>query len=230
MRRFILPAVVALVLVPSERAFSLFGVGIYGTSDQLSVDGWSDSRFNGVVTLTGNPFEGALGVGGFLYIDAIPFVDLEASFEAAGQEYEFDFGNQFATLSQNFGWGRLSTYITLRRKLFGFGVPLLGGIKLHLGGGINNHNVTPLASIGMVEQLMGGDLQASFDPDDLGNELTEYLKNNRIEASGYHVQAGAQIKLLALNAFVNYRVTMATDVVPGADSFSSVWLGLAFGL
>lgn len=230
MKRFFLPVVIALIIVPSQRAYSLFGVGIYGASDQISVGGWEDERLEGLVTLNGQPFDGALGVGGFLYIDAIPFVDLEASYEVVGQEYDFQFGNQLATLDESFGWGRLSYYLTVRRKMFGFGLPVLGGIGLHLGGGINGHNVTPLASIGMLEELLGGNLQANFTGEDLANDLTTYLKDNRIQASGYHLQAGAQIKFLSFNAFVNYRITQAADVVPGADSFSSLWLGLAFGI
>lgn len=229
MKRFVLPAVFALALVPSQKAFSLFGIGIYGASDQISVGAWEDSRFDGRVTLNGQPFDGAVGLGGFLYIDAIPFIDLEASIEAVGQEYEFQFGNQNSTLDQSFGWGRVSTYLTLRRKLFGAGLPILGGVRLHVGAGINSHNSTPLASFDMIEELMGGDLEAEFDEDDLADRLTDYLKDNRIEGSGYHLQAGAQLKLLSFNLFANYRITRAENVVPGEDGFSSLWLGLAFG-
>ncbi|MFQ6673509.1 MAG: hypothetical protein ACE5GH_01835 [Fidelibacterota bacterium] len=230
MKKLLIPLLAILVLAPIEDVSSAFGIGVYGASDQISVSGWSDSQLGGLVTLKGNGFDGAVGLGGFLYIDAIPFIDIEASFESVGQEYDFQFDNALASLDKSLLWGRLSTYVTLRRKLIGFGLPVLGGVKFYVGGGINNHNVTPRADFNMLQSLMGGGLEATFDPTDLGKKLASYVKDNRITAKGYHAQAGVQIKLLSFNAFVNYRLTFSEDVVPDAESFSSLWVGLAFGI
>jgi len=210
-------------------AFSLGGIGMYGLSDAITVGAGTDGTFP--VQLERDGFDGAIGGGLFLYVDAIPFIDLEANIETAFNEYSFQFKNALSDLPPvDFGWARISIYLTVRRKLFGLSIPLLGGVKLHAGGGYNMHSSTPLADLDMVKTLLGGDLSASFVDSDLESKLIEFLKDNKIDANGFHFQVGTQFKLLALNLFLNYRVTIAEDVVPGEKSFSSLWLGLAFGI
>ena len=79
----------------------------------------------------------------------------------------------------------------------------------------------------MVEGLLG-DLTSSFDSSVLEDNLLNYLEDNKIDASGLHIQTGLQMKILTFSGFLNYRITMAKDVVPDAKSFSSLWAGLAF--
>ena len=224
---FVLPLAI-LVLAPVEKVFSIFGIGAYYTSDPISVARGTSGT--SPISLVRDGFDGAQGGGIFLYIDAIPVVDLEASFETAFNTYQFQFKNALATLPPvDFGWARLSTYFTVRKKLIGFEVPILGGVRLNGGGGYNIHSSAPLADLDMVGILLG-DLTSSFEPTNLEDKLIDYLKENKIDANGFHVQAGAQIKLLTFNLFVNYRITLAEDVVPGEKSFSSLWAGLAFGI
>lgn len=232
MTRFTLAFLAALLLIPPKMALSLFGVGVYRVTDQITVNRWSDKRLAGVVSLTGNAFEKPRGLGVFLYIDAVPFIDLEASFEAVGQQYDFQLGNMFANLDQRFLWGRLSCYVTLSRKLFNFGIPLLGSITVFPGGGINYHNVLPLVSINILEEFIVDNLQTEVNAEVLRGRLIDYFRENRIRASGYHFQLGMLVKLLSFNVFANYRLTQGTDIVPGSNSgtFSSLQLGLALGL
>lgn len=229
MKKYVIPLLLTLVLVPGERALSLFGVGGYYVTDPgISVKGGTDGTFP--VQLVRDGFDGAQLAGIFLYVDAIPFIDLELSGEVSGNKYNFQFKNALAELEPSeFGWARASAYLTVRKKLFGLGLPILGGVRLNAGGGLNKHLSTPLADLGMVEELLGG-LDVSFDPGKLEDKLVSYLDKNKIEGSGFHVQAGLQLKLLALNAFVTYRITFAEDVIPDEKSFSSIWAGLAFGL
>lgn len=228
MKKLMIPLLMVLILAPTEKAFSIFGVGAYYVNDPISVDGGEEGAFP--ISLVREGFDGAQLGGLFLYIDAIPFIDLEVSGESSISKYQFQFKNAISDLpSTEFAWARVSGYLTLRKKVFSLGMPVLGGLRLNLGGGLNMHSSTPLASLSMVETLLG-DLSASFNADNLEDNLVEYLKENKIDASGFHVQAGLQLKLLALNAFVNYRITMAEDVVPGSKSFSSLWAGLAFGI
>jgi len=229
MKKYLVSILVILILAPGEKAFSIFGVGAYYLNDPISVDGGTGGT--SPISLVRDGFDGAQLGGLFLYIDAIPFIDLEASFESSVSKYQFQFENAISALPPvDFRWVRVSTYLTVRRKLFGLGLPVLGGVRINAGGGYNMHSSTPLADLKMVEGLLGGDLEASFDADNLEDNLADYLKENKIDASGFHIQAGLQLKLLALNLFVNYRITMAEDVVPDAKSFSSIWLGLAFGI
>ena len=229
MKKLLILPLVILVLAPAEKVFPIFGIGGYYTTDPISVDGGTDGT--APISLVRAGFDGAQGGGLFLYIDAIPVVDLEASVETALSRYQFDFENALATLpTVDFAWLRVSTYLTVRKKLIGFELPILGGVRLNAGGGYNIHSSAPLADLDMVKTLLGGDLTSTFESDKLKDELIDYLKENKIDANGFHVQAGAQIKLLTFNLFVNYRITLAEDVVPGAKSFSSLWAGLAFGI
>ncbi|MDP6455984.1 MAG: hypothetical protein QF613_04495 [Candidatus Marinimicrobia bacterium] len=227
MNKFLVPLLVIAVIIPANRAYSIAGIGLYYNQDAVSVSGGTDGAFP--VTLTRDGFDGTLSGGLFVYIDAIPFVDIEASFEAAANQYQFSFGNEFSELGPiDFGWARASQYYTLRRKLVGFSVPILGGVQLYAGGGYNKHSSSPLASLDMVEGLLG-DLTSSFDSSVLEDNLLNYLEDNKIDASGLHIQTGLQMKILTFSGFLNYRITMAKDVVPDAKSFSSLWAGLAFG-
>ena len=88
---------------------------------------------------------------------------------------------------------------------------------------------TPLMTIDLMEEMMGGDL--GEDPTNINEEdLIEFLDENKIESSGIHVQAGLQFKVLMLDSFLFYRHTFAKDLVPDADAFGSVNLRLGFGI
>lgn len=233
MKKLLIPLMIIFILAPIEKAYSLFGVGVYGLKDpQVSIGEYSKGDLlTDYYTFSRGGVDEIRGFGAFLYIDVIPVIDLEANIETAFDKYSFKFENAASTkhLESDFGWARVSGYLTVRKKLFGLGVPILGGLKLHAGGGLNYHSSTPLASVDMVQSLITGGLIGEFDSDNLEDELIEYLKENKIDSNGYHVQLGAQIKLLTFNLFCNYRVTFAEDVIPDEDSFSSLWLGLAFG-
>ena len=78
-------------------------------------------------------------------------------------------------------------------------------------------------------EMMGGDLTA--EPTNITeDDLIEFLKENRIESSGIHVQAGLQFKVLMLDSFLFYRHTFAEDLVPDADAFGSLNLRLGIGI
>ena len=62
------------------------------------------------------------------------------------------------------------------------------------------------------------------------DQLTTYMNKHSRTATGFHVQVGAQAKLLFVNLFINARYTVAKDVVYGTSGFSTIWTGLAIGL
>ena len=95
MNKFLVPLLVIAVIIPANRAYSIAGIGLYYNQDAVSVSGGTDGAFP--VTLTRDGFDGTLSGGLFVYIDAIPFVDIEASFEAAANQYQFS----LAMSSQN---------------------------------------------------------------------------------------------------------------------------------
>ena len=129
----------------------------------------------------------------------------------------------------NFGWASTDVYYTLRKEIFGLSIPFLAGAKIHAGGGYNTHVTTPLADLDMVTELLDGDLHDG-DPSALQDNLVDYLKENKIDASGFHFQTGLQFKLLMLDTFLNFRYTIVDDVVPDAGGFGSINFRLGFGI
>ena len=183
----------------------------------------------GTATMTTTEFSNPYVIGGYIYIDAIPFIDLEADINIVGQKYDFGFNNPIAIGPYEFGWASSSAYLTIRKTAFKLGIPILAKAKLFYGGGYNQHMVTPLMTIDLMETMMGGDVFA--DPTDISEEdLIEFLDENKIESSGIHVQAGLQFKVLMLDSFLFYRHTFAEDLVPDADAFGSINLRLGFGI
>ncbi len=230
------------VLVTVITCSSAFAIGGFGL--QLGQSSFSVARSDqdaGLVgtSLTTSSFENAYGFGGYLYIDAIPFIDFEIDGNISGNTYDINFVNQMGAMEPlKFAWASSNVYYTLRKKVFGLSIPFLAGAKLHAGGGFNTHTSTPMASLDMVEELLGGDL-IDGDPANLNDNLKTYLEDNAIDATGIHIQAGLQFKLLMLDTFLNYRYTIVDDVVPKASEndvfvyasgFGSINLRVGFGI
>jgi hypothetical protein len=90
------------------------------------------------------------------------------------------------------------------------------------------HSFGPLANLNLVEDIMGDlSTEPGFDQD----KLVEFVKNNKIDIDGFHVQAGLQFKLLMLDSFLIYRQTFGEfEDVFDAKSFGSLNLRLGFGI
>lgn len=222
--------IILVMIICSSSVFAIGGLGLQLGQSSFSVAESSPESGIPGVTLTNGSFDGAYVIGGYFYIDAIPFIDLEVDANIRGNKYDINFENVAGSMEPiNFGWASTDIYYTLRKKVFGLSIPFLAGAKLHAGGGVNTHVSTPLADIDMITELLGGDL-SDGDPSALEDNLVEYLEDNTIEASGFHFQTGLQFKLLMLDTFINYRYTIADDVVPDAGGFGSMNLRVGFGI
>ena len=226
MKKVILFALVASTITVSPLA-AIGGIGLQLGQGAFTVASTEDVDETGFITVTTGEFANPLNLGVYLYLDVLPIVDLEADIQLTASEYDFEFTNTLGTAGPYNGyWGGVSTYITVRKKIFGLGIPFLGGGNLFAGGGYNMHTFAPLADLSLVESLMG-DLteEPTFSEDD----LVDFVNENKIDKSGFHVQAGFQFKLLMLDTFVFYRHIFGEfeDIV-GEESFGS--LNLRFGL
>ena len=80
-----------------------------------------------------------------------------------------------------------------------------------------------------MRELLGGDLNSSLD--EVGEEdIIEFLKENKIDASGFHVQAGLQFKILVLDSFLFYRHTFAEDVIPSLSNYGTINFRIGYGI
>ena len=224
------------IFILSSQVFAIAGFGLNLNQSMFSIDKSTsplliDNLDGGdplnVGSFTQNSFNNGYGVGGYLYIDAIPVVDIDIEGSIIGSLYDFSFANAVDTVNQQFGWADASGYITLQKKIFKLSIPLLAKAKLSAGIGINNHTSTPMINQNMLMAVIpDGDLEnGNLDTD----ELITYLDNNKISASGFHIQAGLQFKLLMLDSFLFYRQVIADDVIPGAKGFGSLNLRLGMG-
>ncbi len=225
------------VLLPTSNAFGIIGFGLYGGADQFQVDentSLKESEYSQSV-VTQYPFDQAYSVGGYLYLDVLPIVDLELEYQLTGGVYNFNyqvFSNDLLlaeTGKDEMPWAKGSFYLTVRKKLFGLGIPILGGAKVHAGAGVNSHTSIPILDINEVEKFRGDNLYTEFNPGDMQDEIIDYVKENIITTTGGHFQAGLQMSFLAFDVFVNYRYTMA-EIFPDKSGYSSlnVMLGLGF--
>jgi len=244
MKKYIL---VILTTIFINQIFAIGGFGLYGDYDLMSHNGSNNSFDAGLLQLNADPFDNAYGGGFYLYIDALPFIDVEVNAEIAANTTTTTFSLNENLLcdpipceNQNFStdllpWARSSMYVTARKKIFGLSIPFLAKAKLYAGAGMNLHSVTPEYTIDL--------LTDAFDTDDItdifnlmdGNvsyitTLANHVTENMNKINGFHVQTGVQAKLLMFDMFLNARYTLAKDVIPGKSGFPSVWLGVGYGI
>ena len=216
-----------LPILISTQLFAVAGFGLQIGQSIFSVD--ENSPINSAnINLTNGSFSNALNLGGYLYLDVLPIVDLELDFNFQSNKYDIKFSNSHGDMNPiNFGWASSNIYFTMRKKIVGVGIPLLAKAQLFAGLGLNTHSTAPLANEEMIKSLLNDDL--SNDPSNLDKNLESYLtnKDNYVSSTGYHLQTGLQFKLLMIDSFLFYRHIFVEDVIPGSKNFGS--LNLRFG-
>ena len=223
------------IFILSSQVFAIAGFGAYGDFDLLKYpDGSSGDISTYGVEYKG--FDNAKGFGFLFYIDAIPVVDLEVDIEFVGNLYEYTpYLAGIPLASEDLPWGRVSTYVTIRKEILGLSIPLLAKAQLYGGVGFNKHKVVPIMTADVIKDALGGDdLEAALklfeaDTEEGAKDLAKSMLDNVEDVSGFHLQAGVRGKLLMFNAFVNARYTIA-DVIPDKSGYPSLWVGLAIGI
>jgi len=220
---------IVLAVLPFNSASAIIGFGIQGGQSIFSVGARSLENTDAFATVNTGPFENSNNIGIYLYLDIIPFIDLEVDASIVGQEYDFTFGNRLGNVGPiKAVWAGSSIYFTARRKIVGFELPILGGAQFFIGLGSNTHSFTPLVNLDMVEIIMGGSLgaQPEFDED----ALVDYIEDNKIDKTGFHIQSGLKFQLFMLDAFLFYRQTFGEfEDVLDAKTYGSMNLRLGLG-
>ena len=223
------------IFILSSQVFAIAGFGAYGDFDLLKYPAGSSGDISAYgVEYKG--FDNAKGFGFLFYIDAIPIVDLEADIEFVGNLYEYTpYLAGIPLASEDLPWGRVSTYVTIRKEILGLSIPLLAKAQLYGGLGFNKHKVVPIMTADVIKDALGGnDIEAALklfeaDTEEGAKDLAKSMLDNVEDVSGFHLQAGVRGKLLMFNAFVNARYTIA-DVIPDKSGYPSIWVGLALGI
>jgi len=223
------------IFILSSQVFAIAGFGAYGDFDLLKYPAGSSGDIS-AYGVEYNGFDNAKGFGFLFYIDAIPIVDLEADIEFVGNLYEYTpYLAGIPLASEDLPWGRVSTYVTIRKEILGLSIPLLAKAQLYGGLGFNKHKVVPIMTADVIKDALGGnDIEAALklfeaDTEEGAKDLAKSMLDNVEDVSGFHLQAGVRGKLLMFNAFVNARYTIA-DVIPDKSGYPSLWVGLAIGI
>lgn len=225
------------LLIPTSNAFGIIGFGLYGGADQITLDETVTIKELGVSQsiVTQFPMDEAYSLGGYVYTNLLPIIDLELDYQLTAGVYDLQyqvFANELLideTEKYQAAWAKGSFYLTARKKVLGLGLPILGGVKIHAGAGINSHNSIPLVNIDVLEDIRGEDhLYEGFEPKDMEDDIIDYVKDNTISTTGGHVQVGVQVSVLAFDAFLNYRYTMA-ELFPDKPGYGSLNLMLGLG-
>ncbi|MFB0515950.1 MAG: hypothetical protein ACETWG_05025 [Candidatus Neomarinimicrobiota bacterium] len=213
---------VLALLVPSQRAMALIGFGLNAGQDSYSISGESYTNLFGIsgITLTREDFDKPFGIGGYLFIDAIPIIDVEVGFDLYGRDYTFTYVNDLTGDSepQDFAWLRTTGYLSIQKNVFKLPV-----IKFYVGGGLNFNASLPIVDKDFIEEFLG-DENTALDIDD----LLEASESN----SGVHFELGARMKppLIPIALNVRFRQTMVEGIVPGKKAFATISAGIGFQL
>ena len=221
------------IILP-QSVFGIVGFGLNVIQDGTKLGASSYTEGSGLSEVTVESYEmNALpvGLGGYIFIDLLGWtVELEGN--GAYGEYNFSFRNVVNQMEDiPFAWARASSALTVKKNIADFSIPLLAKTALSVGFGVNSHSSTPRASVSMVRDLLDtDDLTAGFDPNSLEDELIDYLKENKIDNSGTHLQLGLRFKILVIDSHLNFRYNMTEDVYKGEKGFTEIQfkLGMAF--
>ena len=224
-------SILIIAILPSY-AFALIGFGLQFGSDLSKLGPQSYTEGSGDLTFNVNSYEmesNPVGGGGYAFVDLFGFA-LEGEFDVAFGEYEFSFGNQYMDFDPiPFGWARASYAATLKKNIMDLSIPFLAKAAVNVGGGFGGHVSTPRANVEMVRELFGDDLiNLNVNSEDLEDNLVSYLKDNAIEESGLHLQAGLRFKVLVLDTRLNARYNLAKNVYDGKNGFLQLMFKMGF--
>ena len=227
----LIKSLIPLFIITSQ-VFAIAGFGISANQSLFNVDeNTSDlmlSNGSKVGSFSSSKYSNGYGLGGYLYIDVIPFIDIDIEGNSIISKYDFSFANPVDTLKKQIITGALSGYITAQKKLFKLSIPLLAKVKLTAGAGINFNISPPVIDQTMLESIIPTGSDVSNGTVDT-KALIEYIGDNKNSSTGFHIQTGLQFKILMLDSFLYYRQVFADNVIPNTKGFGSLNLRLGMG-
>ena len=228
-------SIMVISLVPSS-VFALVGFGIQAGIDQSKLGAYNKTEGSGLAAVTVNSFameSNPAGIGAYAFVDLFGFA-LEGEADFAGGQYKFNLENQFFDEENYmdpipFVWARASYAVTLKKNIIDLSIPFLAKAALNAGGGFGAHVATPRADLDLVKSVFGDDLaNLNISEDAIKDNLIDYFKENMVEASGLHLQAGLRFKVLMLDTHLNARYNLAKDVYADKSGFLQLMFKLGF--
>jgi hypothetical protein len=224
-------AIVVLMMM-ANLLYGFAGLGLTGGTNSIKQAGGENPLTvdgNDVGSFSHNGFQNAGSFGGYLYIDALPVVDLDIELSVKAAPYKFVFQNAVTSAdSLQYAWASSSLYITVQKDLLKTSIPFLAKMRMFAGAGINNHTSTPMVDQKMLEAVMGQDQleNGTFD----SQKMIDWLADNKETASGFHIQLGTQFKLLVFDSMLIYRHVFTDGITSDTKGFGNLNLRFGYGL
>ena len=196
----------------------LGGIGINGAQDSFTLDGDSFEGPGDIATVTRTDINSLVGIGGFVYLTAIPFIDFEAGINVTGSLYNYSYEDLSGTLiDQEFPMAKVTWNLSAQRPIF-----KIPTIRVYAGGGINGSTYT---------EILTFENTTNLDAEQLSN--TDYIEDElAVSTTGFHLEAGARFKppILPLSFNANARYNFIKDMVPDQNGFLTLSAGIAFAI
>ena len=222
-KTFLVLGLAGAVLIPTQPAQAIIGLGLNLGQDSYTFESQTYTDLflaNSGVNFTRQEMAKPIGVGFYLFIDAIPVVDLELGGNIFFNRFDVTYVNPTTEqdISEVFGWARTAAHLTIQRKLFK--VPMF---NVFAGGGLSLHATVPVLDKKFMEDFIG-----SVDR----ILIIGKLEDETISKTGFHIEFGARFKpvLVPFAVNVKYRLAFVEGIVPDKKSFSTISAGFGFQL
>jgi len=191
------------------------GAGINIVQDQFTIDEKSDTYTllgGDISTFTTSEINNPTGVGGFIYLTVIPFIDFEAGYNLTFADYDYSLVDEKLAIGKG-------TWYTSAQYPF-FSPPTM---RAYIGAGMNGTDwVEPVTTETLTELAATGD---DTDTDAILEALSK-------SSSGYHIELGARFKppLFPMSFNGNARYIMDKDFHSDVENYLMITVGLAFAI
>ena len=227
---------IIISMLMANLLYGLVGFGLTGGTNTINSSGGRSDIFVSVPDageqkvgqFSNEGFNSAISIGGYLYVDALPFVDIDFEVGLKAAPYYFNIENQ--SMSQDslaFMWASGYYFITVQKKILQLKIPFIAKAKLFGGLGVHNHTSTPMINQKMLESVMEGGVE---DGDFNTQKMIEYLDKNKESTGGLHLQLGGQFKLLTFDTMMIYRYVFTDGITSNTDGFSDISFRFGLGL
>jgi hypothetical protein len=240
-----------LVAAAALYSHAIFGIGgqwapapgLEVKSDSAAVAGSGATE----ISLIQGSVSGLQGFGAKIWIDALPFIDLEATTNVQWGFYDLKVaqGSQSVEVKSPLdvpfvderpGFARIATDISVLYPFLKL-PPVVSLVKLYAGAGMTHVLATEVLNGELAEKAVQKAIDAGRTPDspsEVAEELVNVLKDEGLSSGvGFHLVAGAKAKppVIPLAAFINVKyhfLGSQPDAVDGSSLTLEVGGALAF--
>tara|TARA_B100001123_G_scaffold378482_1_gene446618 strand:- start:2335 stop:2979 length:645 start_codon:yes stop_codon:yes gene_type:complete len=209
---------ILFLVLNTTSLYALFGgLGINFLQDQFKIPEKKNEIFAGTgLGFNTTAVENPIGVGVFVYLTAIPKIDLEGGYSFSFGEYKYSYAGQEEI---PFAIAKGTWHASLQYPFFS--PPTF---RMYMGLGANGTQWISVVDVNTLTELNDKGI-------DLNNE-DELLDALLQDVSGYHIELGARFKppVIPYSFNFNARYNFVKDFYTDIDNYLTLSMGLAFAI